>query len=137
MPSSPRRRDRWFRPCLWAFRVTITLAAVIYLFQAVTAGQFLDGDYAFLRVHLMGATVGDITMFSALIATACLKWVARGPLTPFLGVLGAIVVAQAQVTAGFNRMIWLHVPLGVVLIGLVWALAWSAWAAKAWQRPRR
>jgi hypothetical protein len=134
MTAEPRKRDDWFR---WVFRVAITLAAAVYLFQAVSAGQFLDGDYAFLGIHQLGTTVADALMFVALVSTGCLKWVARGPVTPFLAVLATMAVSQGQAAAGAARLIWLHVPLGVVLIGLAGALAWGAWAAPAWQESRR
>ena len=137
MTSPPRTRDRWHLASLWALRVTVTLAAVVYLFQAVSAGQFLEGDYAFLRVHQLGTTVADVLMFVALVSAGCLKWVARGPLSPFLAVVGTIIVSQAQAAAGAARLIWLHVPLGVVLIGLVWAIAWAAWTAPNWTRVRK
>lgn len=117
--------------------MALTLAAVAYLFQAVSAGQFLEGDYAFLRVHQLGTTVADVLMFVALVSAGCLKWVARGPLSPFLAVVGTIIVSQAQAAAGAARLIWLHVPLGVVLIGLVWAIAWAAWTAPNWTRVRK
>ena len=124
MTAMPRRRAA---ACRWAFRATITPAAVTYLFQAVSAGQFLDGDYAFLRVHQVGTTVADALLLLALVAAGCLRWLARGPLAPFLYVLGAMLVSQGQAAAGAARIIWLHVPLGVVLTGLVWAVAWGAW----------
>lgn len=137
MTSPPRARDRWHRPGLWVLRVAVALAAAVYLFQAVSAGQFLDGDYAFLRVHQLGTTIADALMFLALASTGCIKWIARGPLTPFLAVLGAILVSQAQAAAGAARLIWLHVPLGVVLIGVVWAVAWAAWTVPGWRGARR
>ena len=113
--------------------MTITLAAIGYLFQAVSAGQFLDGDYAFLRVHQLGTTVVDVLMFLALVATVLLKWVARGPLTPLVAVLATLIASQAQAATGASRIIWLHIPLGVIVIGLAWATAWMAWNVA---RPR-
>lgn len=137
MTPSPRpTRARWVSASLWPLRVTSTLAATVYLFQAVSAGQFLDGDYGFLRIHQLGTTVADILMFAALVAAACLRWLAHGRLTPFLAVLGAVLVSQGQAATGAARLVWLHVPLGVVLIGLVWAIAWSAWASPTWRKPR-
>src|SRR5699024_9737799 len=34
--------------------------------------------------------------------------------------------------AGAGRILW-HVPLGVALIGLVWALAWGTWTSATWR----
>lgn len=127
MDQTPRHRQHYWKPCLWAWRALLALAAAGYLFQAVSAGQFLQGDYDFLGVHQVGTTVLDGVMFLALIVSGLLKWLARGPLWPLLGTLGVIVVSQAQAMTGATRMVWMHVPLGVVLIGLVWLLAWYAW----------
>lgn len=133
MTSAVAPRHRWQSICLWPLRVTTTLAAATYLFQAVSAGQFLDGDYAFLHLHQLGTTAADLLMFAALVSAAGLKWIASGPLTPFLITFVAMLVSQGQAAAGAARIIWLHVPLGVVLIGLVWVLAWGTWGTKGWQ----
>src|SRR5699024_9737798 len=87
-----RRRSTW----LWALRVAVTVAAVAYLFQAVSAGQLLDGDYAFLRLHQLGTTTADLLMLLALVSAAGLKWVARGPLAPFLLTLAAMIVSPVR-----------------------------------------
>ena len=133
METSSPTRARWYSTCLWALRVAVTVAAVAYLFQAVSAGQFLDGDYAFLRLHQLGTTTADLLMFLALVSAAGLKWVARGPLAPFLITLAAMIVSQAQAATGAGRILWLHVPLGVALIGLLWALAWGTWTSATWR----
>ena len=131
MVSHAFPRPRWRLACLWTFRAAITLAAVGYLFQAVSAGQFLDGYYAFLQVHQVGTSVVDGLMAIALVSTALLKWVARGPVAPFVAVLATMAVSQAQAATGAARIIWLHVPLGVAVIGLAWATAWGAWTITA------
>lgn len=113
------------------------MAAAGYLFQAVSAGQFLQGDYDFLQIHQIGTTALDATMFLALIASALFKWLSHGPLLTFLGTLGVMLVSQAQAATGAARIVWLHVPLGVVLIGLVWVLAWYAWTLPTKARNRR
>lgn len=130
-------RRRSFLPCLWVWRVLLALAAAGYLFQAVSAGQFLQGDYDFLRIHQLGTTSLDTVMLLALIAAGLLKWLSRGPVLPFLGTLGVLLVSQAQSATGAARVVWLHVPLGVVLIGLVWLLAWYAWTLPAGERKPR
>lgn len=129
MTDATERRERSAAPYLWAWRILLTAAAAGYLFQAVSAGQFLQGDYAFLRFHQVGTTALDVVMVLALLAAGALRWVARGQLLPLLGTLGVFAVSQAQAGTGAARMVWLHVPLGVVLIGLVWLLAWYAWTS--------
>ncbi|UQU67654.1 hypothetical protein COUCH_15870 [Couchioplanes caeruleus] len=130
MATTDQTRTRWHKVGLQLFRSAISAAAVVYLFQAVSAGQFLDGGYDFLRLHQLGTTVADGLMALALIATTLMKW-GRGSLRPFLGVLATILVSQAQAACGAARMVWLHVPLGVLVIGLVWVLAWFAWTEPA------
>src|SRR5690625_7730575 len=103
METSATTRTRWYSSCLWVLRVAVTLAAITYLFQAVSAGQFLDGDYAFLRLHQLGTTTADILMFIALVSAAGLRWVARRPVAPFLLALGAMVVSPARADAGAGR----------------------------------
>lgn len=133
---SQGRRRSWLI-LLWAWRVLLTLAAAGYLFQAVSAGQFLQGDYDFLQIHQLGTTTLDAVMFLAVVAAGLLKWAARGPLLPFLGTLGVLLLSQAQSGTGAARVVWLHVPLGVVLVGLVWLLAWYAWTLPTTRESRR
>lgn len=137
MAELRRWRERAFAPSLWALRIAVTVAAAGYLFQAVSAGQFLSGDYGFLGIHQAGTTAVDVVMVLALLSAGSLRWAARGSVAPFLATLAAIAASQVQAAVGAARMTWLHVPLAVVVIGAVWVLAWSSWVSPAWtRRPR-
>jgi len=123
-PDRPRWRVDW---PTWLFRVTSTIAAVMLFDQAVFAGQFLDGTYSSLHTHRENATNAGIVVLVSLVASILVRWPGRGPWWPILANVGIFGLVGMQIALGFARVIALHVPLGVAIIGLATALAIWAW----------
>jgi hypothetical protein len=111
----------------WPFRVAISLATTLLALQAVFAGQFLDGTYDALRLHRENATVAGIVVLVAAAAAVPIWRPGRGPLWPVLASLGLFALIAAQIAIGFARLIAVHVPLGITIIGLALRLTWYAW----------
>jgi hypothetical protein len=105
----------------WWSAITTLLAAAIFI-QAVFAGAMLSGvDWA-RAAHASGAVVLTIAVLAA--GLVCIATLRRIPLGLRLGLtllsLAAAIFLQTAVgkmsMQGANLM-WVHVPLGVALIG--------------------
>lgn len=118
------KRMGWPR---WVFRVTSTVAAVMLFDQAVFAGQFLSGTYQSLEVHRENASYAGIVVLLSMVAAVLVRWLGRGPWWPILANLGIFALIAVQIALGFARVITLHIPLGVAIIGLAAAIAFWAW----------
>ncbi|WP_426503178.1 hypothetical protein ACPPVO_36860 [Dactylosporangium sp. McL0621] len=120
----------------WPFRVAMSTAAVMLFDQAVFAGQFLAGTFGALHTHRANATYSGIAVLIAAAAGVLIRWPGRGPLWPALACLGLFGLIALQIAVGFARMLTVHVPLGVGIIGLAAALAiWSWRPAENAERP--
>ena len=115
---------RWARRI---FRILITVAAVLLFNQSLQAGEFMSGSYEFLEFHRFGATGAEFVVLFAAIAAVVARfrdgysWWPAG-LTALLW-----VGIQVQEFAGEERMLAVHVPLGVSLIVSVVLLTVWAW----------
>lgn len=108
------------------FHILSWLVVASYFGQAVLAGQFFSGSYRALGWHGTGGTVADVILFAAVVIGALLRWHAKGPIWPFWAALGLLVLNQAQNAAGAARLINLHIPLGVAMLGVAVAVALAA-----------
>ena len=112
----------------WLLRgLTALLAADAYA-QAVLAGRFLSGDVAMLLAHRFNGTYGVAIVSFVLVVVSVVAWRTKhapGRLPVLATALsGAIVV---QILMGFNRVLGLHIPLGVAIIALSTVLAIWTW----------
>jgi len=102
------RNNSW-----WVYRFAITIAAVAYLFQAVTAGQYLSGNVVFLRMHQQTPIAADAALVAGIVAAILLRWPGRATVRPLVLIIATFLLAQAQAFAGSLRLMSWHVPLGV------------------------
>lgn len=108
--------------------------------QPVLAGRFLDGDYPSLSAHgsnglaLMG--VAWLVVLAAVLA-----WrPGRLPGWPALVSLGAAMLLPIQLGMGYQRVLAVHLVMGVALVaaGVVVAIwAWIPGQARRSYRPPR
>jgi hypothetical protein len=96
---------------LWALRVTGVVYVVGVLAQALFAGLFVTGDVGFLDMHSVNASV---IAFSA-VAWIVTSLIVRAPRQMVIAGIAALVMAVAQIAAGYLRVLPLHIPLGVVM----------------------
>ncbi|GAA3452249.1 DUF4175 domain-containing protein [Dactylosporangium matsuzakiense] len=111
----------------WPFRIVMSAAAVMLVDQAVFAGQFLAGTFGALHTHRVNATYSGIAVLVAAVAAVPIHRPGRGPLWPVLACLGLFGLIALQIALGFARLLALHVPLGVAVIGLAAAMAVWSW----------
>ena len=115
--------DRWM---VRAYRIPITLAAVMLFNQSLQAGEFMSGKYEFLEFHRLGATVAEILVLLAVIGAGWARFRGRYP-SWLVGVTALLFVAiQVQEWAGEERVFSVHIPLGVSII--VTAIGLTVWA---------
>jgi hypothetical protein len=112
------------------FRLCISVAAVLVFDQAVFAGRFLAGSYGSLLTHRDNAIVAAFVVLASAAAALLLRWPGGGPLWPAGACLALFGLVAAQIALGFNRVLAVHVPLGVTIIGLTALLAAWAWRAR-------
>ncbi len=118
-----REPDRW---AVRAFRIPITIAAVVLFNQSLQAGEFMSGKYEFLQFHRYGATLAEFVVLFALIGAGWALYRGRYQWWP-VGVTALLFVAiQVQEWAGEQRVLSVHVPLGVSII--VVAIGLTVWA---------
>jgi hypothetical protein len=111
---------------LWLLRVVLAAAAVQLADQAVLAGQFLGGTYGSLQSHRDNATGAGLTILAAVVPAVLVRWPGRGPWWPIAACLALFALTAAQIAVGFARILPLHVPLGVAIVGLTaWLTIWS------------
>lgn len=123
-PGNVEKVRGWFR---WTLRIAITLHALDALTQAVFAGRFLAGSYGMLQAHLDNANFGISTISAIQVVVAVLYWRPGGgrgrPVLASLALTGAEAI---QITLGLNRVLGVHIPLGVLIIMVAgWFATWS------------
>ena len=118
------RSARW---AVRAYRIPITVAAVLLFNQAVNAGEFMSGRFEAPEFHRFGATAAGILVLLAVIGAGWARFQRRYQLWP-VGVTALLFVAiQVQEWAGEERVLSVHIPLGVSIIVTVIGLTVWAW----------
>ena len=109
------------------FRATATAAAVLAAGQPVLAGGFLQGHYPMLAAHSAAASVLTLAVLWAALCGGLWWRPGRGPGRPAALCAVAVLLCGVQVGLGYPRELIIHVPLGVVLVGLVIQIAVLSW----------
>lgn len=124
-PTEPSRNLR-----RWWGAVTVVLVAAVFT-EAVFAGAMLSGAAWARAAHRLGALgLVGAAVAVGLIAVVTLRRIAHGlklGLT-LLALSAALLVQMVLGTASAHgaNLLWLHVPLGVALVGLAGQAAASA-----------
>ena len=128
--SETRPARRW--PII-VIRVLAVVVLLQVLAQAALAGGFVTGDVGLLGWHTGNAALLVLTSAALVPATILLVRPGRGPWWPIVVsvVLWAAVVFQLGL--GFARLVGLHIPVGMSIMGLIAAFTWWAFG----YRPAR
>jgi hypothetical protein len=114
---------------LWIYRIVATLAAVLLFIQSILAGQFIGdkhGKLAFM-LHRDNAIIASVVVLILVIAAILSVKPGGGPRTVLPRAIGLLIVTAGEGAAGFAKLTALHVPLGVLLIGIAAWMAISSW----------
>jgi hypothetical protein len=116
------------RTTWWVFRILTTVLSVDAYLQAVLAGRFLSGDFGMLYAHRINGVDGVAILSFVLIVVSVVAW--RTELMPGRVVAYATALSGAvvlQILMGFDRVLGVHIPLGVAIIALSTIMAVWAW----------
>ena len=114
---------------LWTYRIVATLAAVLLFVQSILAGEFIgdkNDKFAFM-LHRANAILATIIVLVLVVAAILTVWPGGGPKAVLPRAIGLLVVTAGEAAAGFAKLTQLHVPLGVLLIGIAIMMAVLAW----------
>jgi hypothetical protein len=115
------------------FQVAVTVETALVFVQPVLVGSLLSGHYEMLAAHRYGAFA---TIAVAAIMTV-LAFAARGADAPrWLPAVSALIVLieAGQISWGYQRVLYVHIPLGVALAAAMMLLLVWAWRPA---RPNR
>ncbi|GAA2097880.1 hypothetical protein GCM10009759_28380 [Kitasatospora saccharophila] len=126
--SEFREPPRW---PLIALRVTAGLTALLALLMPFLAGGFLQGYYPLLDAHRQTAMALSGTALLTAVAGLLVRSLSRGPSGPAVqyGVLTLLCIVQYAF--GDERILLLHVPLGVGVFVMAEKFAVEAFKARA------
>lgn len=122
------------RRTLWLLRLVLTGHLLAVLAQPVLAGLFLTGDVDAIAVH---ATIGSALAVLGFVAIAgALAYVlgGRGRLWVLPVAVALFLADGAQIRMGYDRLLQLHVPFGVLIVvtsALMAVWVWSPSAGRA------
>ena len=119
---------------LWTYRIVAALAAVLLFIQSILAGQFIaaKNDKLAFMLHRENAVLASVVVLILVIAAILSVKPGGGSRAVIPRAIGLLVVTAFEGFAGFAKLTALHVPLGVLLIGI------AAWMAiTAWTPPRK
>jgi len=121
----------------WLLRIGVTVQAIVTFLQPVFAGRFLAGDYGALAEHRAGAQI-VLGCCVVQLLTTLLAWRpgrASGRLFWFAVLL--TVAVYEQLHAGFDRNLGLHIPLGVLVVGVTAWLLYRVWHPRTTPAPEK
>lgn len=106
----------------WWSVITALLAIAIFL-QAVFAGAMLSGSGPARAAHISTAIILAVSAVAAsLVCFVTLRRIPNGQKLAFTLSMLAVTVflqtATGKLSAGGANLLWVHVPLGVALLGL-------------------
>jgi hypothetical protein len=134
----PLPQDRGPRATLQVLRVVAVLHSLAFLGQPVFAGGYLMGDVDALALHDANAFVITGLDVIQLICAVVFFWKGRGRAWPIWASLAVALAVEVQVGMGYERLLLVHLPLGVSLtVGQILTTVWLFRAAAATPRPRR
>ncbi|RVU28021.1 hypothetical protein EOT10_07095 [Streptomyces antnestii] len=108
------------------FRAAVTLHTVVAFGQPVFAGVYLSGEIGGLDWHARGADV-VFSLGVLQVAVAVAAWVRWGLRWPTAVSVLILVAESGQYGAGLAGLLWVHLPLGVMIIASLAVLSAALW----------
>ena len=136
--TTPPPPDQGPRASLQVLRVVAVLHSLAFLAQPVFAGEYLMGDVDSLTLHRINAGIVTALDLAQLICAIVYFWGGRGRAWPIWASLAIALLVEVQVGMGFERVLVVHLPLGVSLtVAQIVVTVWLFRAAAAQPRPRK
>jgi hypothetical protein len=114
---------------LWTYRIVATVAAVLLFIQSILAGQFIADkhDKLAFMLHRENAIIASVVVLILVVAAILSVKPGGGSRLVLPRAIGLLVVTAGEAAAGFAKLTALHIPLGVLLIGIAAWMAISSW----------
>ncbi|MET0418874.1 MAG: hypothetical protein ABW022_22895, partial [Actinoplanes sp.] len=94
------------------------------LVQAALAGGFITGQVSLLGLHSANGILLFLTSGVLVVGAVLLVRPGRGPWWPIALTAGIWLLIAVQAGLGFARLVGLHIPIGVTLMGLISGFTW-------------
>ncbi|MFE6507509.1 hypothetical protein ACFVDI_08790 [Nocardioides sp. NPDC057767] len=121
-PTAPPVRERRPRISLFCFRAVALLIALFAIGQPIFIGSYFSGTFEALGLHSAGAAA--LQAFGLLLPIAAGAVVAmRGRWWFLIWSVVLFLLIHVQAVLGYTRVLQLHVPVGVLTVGIAVALA--------------
>jgi hypothetical protein len=129
-PVLPGRRPgaRW---PIGVLRAVSVLVLVQVLLQAALAGGFITGQVSLLGLHSANGILLFLTSGLLVVVAVLLVRPGRGPWWPIVLTTALWLLIAVQAGIGFARLVGLHIPIGVALMGMISAFTWWTCAYRA------
>lgn len=114
--ATPQEMRPGPRITLHVLRVVAVLHSLALLGQPVLAGQYLSGDGDALAAHDANAFVVTALDVVQLICAIAYTWKGGGRSWPIYTSLAIALAVEVQVGVGMERILAVHIPLGVSII---------------------
>lgn len=115
------------RGTAWLLRLALTLTALSAVAQPLLIGGYLDGEFDLLAWHGGNAAALIALVMASAIAAVAYIWPGGGRPWPLLALVALWWAAAVQIGMGYLRVLAVHEPLGVLVVGSAVALAVWAW----------
>jgi hypothetical protein len=101
---------------LVALRIIAVAHLIVFFLQPVLAGIYLSGDFDALGLHDLNAQI--LSGFTAAQLIGCLiyAWRGGGRWWPLIFTVVLVLLEESQKGLGYNQLVALHIPVGVLLI---------------------
>lgn len=101
---------------LRALRMVAVLHALCLLAQPILAGLFLSGHDSLIDAHANNASV--VVGLALVQAVLCAQALRKKLIPPLIlaEALGLLLCEGVQMAMGYQHSLWLHIPLGTVLL---------------------
>lgn len=116
---------------VWLLRTILTLSAGMAVAQPVLAGSYLSGSFDAIGSHGVNGSLLVIATAAGGVVAVAHRFTVGG--SWWLVITMAVLVAACvlQVGLGFQRVLLLHLPLGVGIVALLVTLAVWSWTPSA------
>lgn len=114
------------RPAGWVLRSIVSLHLVVVMGQPVFAGVYLSGDFDALSMHEAGANLVTGIGYAQLVI-AIVVWRRLHVLWPLISSAVLAAAETLQYYAGMHGPLWLHIPLGVMIVAAVLVQFIAVW----------
>ncbi|NYI80300.1 hypothetical protein [Nocardioides panzhihuensis] len=121
-PTDRPSRERRPRISLFCFRAVAVVIALFAIGQPIFIGSYFSGTFGALGLHAAGAAA--LQAFGLLVPIAAVAVVAMGGRWWFLvWSVTLFLLIHVQAVLGYVRALELHVPIGVLTVGVAVGLA--------------